>query len=329
MKRKARNKLASGMAVFGVVLACLVGTAISAPKEYPAKPINLLVGTGPGGLIDLGARAWSDEFSKRIGVPLVISNMAGAGGTLAIADIAKATPDGYTLLAAGQPPVVIAPALSKLPYQSDRDIVSIGAFGITPVLIVVNANSPFKSIEELIEHARKNPGKLNCGTAGIGTIAHFDLELIKVHLKIEIEHVPFKGSMPAVTALLGNHVDMLTLTLPALPGHLKAGRIRALATTTKIPQFPDIPLFSEKGLGGAGIATWAGFFAPAGIPKNAHQKLATVFAEVVKDPVVIQRLDNVGFTPFYLAPEQHMKLIREELKTMADIAKKAGIKAEQ
>lgn len=329
MKRKAGRSFASVLVVFAFMLFWSAGPAFPAPGEYPEKPIKLLVGTAPGGLIDLGARAWSDELSKKIGVPVVITNIAGAGGTLAIADAAKSPPDGYTLLAAGQPPVVIAPALSKLSYQSDRDIVSIGAFGMTPVLIVVNANSPFKTIEELMDYARKNPGKLNCGTAGIGTIAYFDLELIKAYGKVQIEHVPFKGSTPAVTALLGNHVDMLTLTLPALPGHLKAGRIRALAITTKTSQFPDIPLFSEKGLSEAGIATWAGFFAPAGIPKNAHQKLATAFAEVVKDPAVVQRLENVGFAPFYLGPEEHMKLIREELKTMAEIAKKAGIKADE
>lgn len=326
MKRKSGRSFASVLVAMVVITCCLVGRAFPAGGEYPEKPIELLVGTSPGGLIDLGARAWADEFSKKIGVPLIIKNMAGAGGTLAVAEAAKSVPDGYTLVAGSQTPVVIAPAISELPYRSDRDIVPIGAFGVTPVLIVVNADSPFKTIEELLDYARKNPGKLNCGTAGVGTISYFDLELIKTYGKVQIEHVPFKGSTPAVTALLGNHVDMLTITLPSLPGHLKAGRIRALAITTKTSQFPEIPLFAEKGLNEADIPTWAGFFAPAGIPKSVHQKLVSVFADVLKEPAVMQRLENVGFTPFYLGPEDLMTLIRKELKTMAEITKKASIK---
>jgi len=311
-----------------LILILSVEGSFAQKKGYPEKAIKLIVGTQPGGLIDLGARAWSDDLAKKLGVPVIISNQGGGGGTLALTDASKAKPDGYTLAAASQTPVVISPAITNLPYDSTRDFVPIGAFGVTPTLIVVNSSSNFKTMEELLDYAKKNPGKLNCGSAGVGTISHFDLELIKFYQKVDIVHVPFKGSTPAVTAILGNHVDLLCIALPALPGHLKAGRIRGLATTTKIKEFPDIPLFSEKGLAQAGMATWAGFFAPAKIPRDVHKKLAVAFEEVVKDAGVIQRLEGVGFSPYYVGPDALAKLIKEELERTSEIAKKAGIKQE-
>jgi len=327
-----KRKLIFFCATISLTLMCstLSLRESSAQKGYPEKAIKLIVGTQPGGLIDLGARAWSDDLSKKLGVPILIQNQGGGGGTLALTDASKAKPDGYTLAAASQTPIVISPTVTPggLPYDSAKDFVPIGAFGITPTLIVVNSTSPFKTIEELLDYAKKNPGKLNFGSAGVGTISHFDLELIKIYARIDVAHVPFKGSTPAVSALLGNHVDALIIALPALPGQIKAGRIRGLATTTKINDFPDIPLFSEKGLKEAGMATWAGFFAPAKISPEVHKKLAQAFESVVKDQAVIRKLENVGFTSYYLGPDALAKLIKEELISTAEIAKKAGIKPE-
>lgn len=298
-------------------------------KEYPEKAIKLVVVTQPGGLTDLGTRAWSDEFSKRLGVPVVILNQGGGAGTLATADASKAKPDGYTLLSGSQTPLIIGPTINpNLPYNSMKDFIPIGTYGITPTLIVVNSSSPFKTIEEILDHAKKNPGKLNCGSAGIGTISQFDLELVKFYKKLDIVHVPFKGAAAAVTALLGNHVDLLFVVYPPLPGHLKAGRLRGLATTSKIKEFPDIPLFSEKGLAQAGMATWVGLFAPAKIPKNVHMKLVNTFREVANDPGVIQKMEAVGFAPYYFGPDAVAKLMKEELVIASEIAKKAEIKGE-
>ena len=298
-------------------------------KGYPEKPIKLIVGTQPGGLIDLGARAWCDEFAKRLGVPVMIMNIGGASGTIALAEASKAKPDGYTLVAATQTPMVISPTVTlKLPYDSTKDFVPIGTFGVTPTLFVVNSNSPFKTIDELLDYAKKNPGKLICGGAGVAAISNFSLELIKFYEKVDIKYVPFKGAAPAVTALLGNHVDFLLTTLPTLSGHLRAARFRGLATTTKFKEFPEIPLFSEKRLAGAGMETWAGFFAPVKIPKEAHRKLVETFEAVVKDQGVIQRLENVGYVPYYIGPDALAKLIKEELSKIAEMAKRAGIEPE-
>jgi tripartite-type tricarboxylate transporter receptor subunit TctC len=298
-------------------------------KEYPDKAIKIIVGTQPGGISDLGTRAWSDEFSKKLGVPVAIINQSGGGGTVAMVDTSTARPDGYTLATVTNTPMVVSPAITpNLPYDSTKDFIPIGAFGVTPILVAVNSNSPFKTIEELLDYAKKNPGKLNCGSAGTGTIAHFDLELIKFYAKVNIDHVPFKASPAAVTALLGNHIDLLVPALPPAIGHLKAGRIRGLLTTHKAKEFPNIPLFSEKGLAQAGIGVWLGLFAPAKIPKKVHSKLVETFEMVVKGQDVIRKLENVGLAPFYIGPDVLSKLVKEEFVKISEIAKIAGIKAE-
>jgi tripartite-type tricarboxylate transporter receptor subunit TctC len=298
-------------------------------KEYPEKTIKLIVGTQPGGTSDLGTRAWSDDFAKRLRVPVVIYNVPGGGGIAAVVDLSKAKPDGYILASVTHSPMVLAPTISSnIPYDTTKDVIAIGTFGVSPLLIVVNSNSPFKTIEELLDYAKKNPGKLNCGSAGTATFGHVTLELVKFYGKVNMVHVPFKASTPAVTALLGNHVDSLFMGLPPVQGQLKAGRFRGLATTHKIKEFPDVPLFSEKGLAEAEMANWLGVFAPAKIPKRIHQKLVETFEEVMKDRDVNQRLEKAGFIPFSLGPDEITKRIKEDLRKLSEVNKVAGIRAE-
>ena len=170
-----------------LVLALCFKESSAQAKGYPDKPIKLIVGTQPGGLSDLSTRAWSEEFAKKLGVPVVILNQAGGGGVTGLANAAGAKPDGYTLAPVSAIPVSAAPAVDpNLPYNSIKDFIPIGIFGITPLLIAVNSNSPFKTFEDFLDYARKNPGKLNCGTPGAGTIAHIDLEIVKFYGKIDI-----------------------------------------------------------------------------------------------------------------------------------------------
>lgn len=297
--------------------------------EYPSKIIKIIVTSAAGGLTDMGVRAWSDEAAKRLGVPVVIFNQAGGAGTLATAEASKAKPDGYTLLASSQAAMVVGPAINpNLPYDTARDFTPICTFGTTPQLIAVNSTAPFKNFEELLDYAKKNPGKLNCASPGVGTISHFDLELIKFYEKVDMVHVPFKSTPPALAAVLGNHVDVLFIPLPPIVGHLRAGRLRGLLTTTRLKEFPDIPLYSEKGLAQAGMASWAGVFAPAHIPTEIHKKLVETFEKVTKDPGVVKNLENVGYVSFYTGPEAVAKLMSEEFQKLSAIAKYAGIKQE-
>ena len=298
-------------------------------KEYPEKVIKLIVGTQPGGTSDLGTRAWSDDFAKRLRVPVVIYNEPGGGGIAAVVDLSKAKPDGYILASVTHSPMVLAPGISSnIPYDSTKDVIPIGTFGVSPLLVVVNSTSPFKTIEELLDYAKKNPGKLNCGSAGTATFGHVTLELVKFYGKVNMVHVPFKASTPGVTALLGNHVDSLFMGLPPVQGQLKAGRFRGLATTHKIKEFPEIPLFSEKGLAEAEMANWLGVFAPAKIPKKVHKKLVETFEEVMKDRDVNQRLEKAGFIPFSIGPDEITKRIKEDLRKLSEVNKVAGIRAE-
>jgi tripartite-type tricarboxylate transporter receptor subunit TctC len=277
----------------------------------------------------LATRTWTDEFSKALGVPVVVFNNPGGGGSVGAAEAAKADPDGYTLLGASQGPAAFSIALNpSLPYYTPRDFVPIGSFCAGATLIVVNSSSPFKTVDALLDNARKNPGKLNCGTAGVGVVSYFNFELVKYYAKVDITHVPFQGSPPAVTALLGNHVDLACLPLPPISGHLKAGRLRGLVTTVKLKEFSEIPLFSDRGLAEAEMVTWWGLFAPAKIPKEVHTKLATTFERVAKDPGVINKLEAIGYTSYYLDANTFDKLIRDDLKKMTEMVKTIGIKPE-
>jgi tripartite-type tricarboxylate transporter receptor subunit TctC len=296
-------------------------------REYPYKTIKITAPSTPGGTSDLGTRAWSDEFSKRLKVPVVIANQGGGGGTVALHELSIAKPDGYALATCVNNALVITPVITpNLPYDTINDLLPIGTYGVTPILVVVNSNSPFKTIEDLLDYAKKNPGKLTYGSAGTSTTGFFNLELIKFYRKVSIDNVPFKASPLGITALLGNHIDIYAPTLASVIGHLKAGRLRGLLTTHKIKALPDIPMFSEKGLAQAAMGAWMGFLAPAKIPKKVHSKLVETFEAVVKDQSVIQKLENVGINPFYLGPDDMAKLIKEELAKVSEIAKISGFK---
>lgn len=315
--------------LFVPVLTLSFKESFAQKKDYPVKAIKLIAGTQPGGADDLAARTWTDEFAKMLGVPVVVFNHPGGGGSLGAAEAAKADPDGYTLLAASSGAMGFNTAMNpKLPYDTPRDFVPIGCFATGATLIVVNSSSPFKTVDELLDYARKNPGKLNCGTAGVGVISYFNFELLKYYAKVDISHVPFQGSPPAVTALLGNHVDLACIALSPVSGHLKANRLRGLVTTVRLKEFPDVPLFSEKGLAEAGLVSWWALFAPHRIPKEVHRKLAVTFEKVAKDPGVMKKLEDIGYTPYYLDPNAFDRLIRDDLKKMVEMVKTIGIKPE-
>ena len=327
MSANGREKIVLGLLLLLSISILTLSVQDSFAQKYPTKSIKIIAGTTPGGADDLATRTWTDEFSKAMGVPVVVFNHPGGGGSVGAAEAAKADPDGYTLLGASSGAMGFNTAMNpKLPYDTLRDFVPIGCFATAATLIIVNSNSPFKTIEELLDYARKNPGKLNCGSAGVGVISYFNYELFKYYAKVDISHVPFQGSPPAVTALLGNHVDLICLALGPVSGHIKAGRLRGLVTTVKIKEFPDIPLFSEKGLAEAGLVSWWAFFAPAKIPKEVHTKLAATFEKVAKDPAVTKKLENIGYNPYYLDPAAFDRLLRTDLKKMAEMVKTIGIK---
>jgi tripartite-type tricarboxylate transporter receptor subunit TctC len=271
------------------------------------------------------ARAWADEFSKKVKVPIVIANIAGASAMAAMIEAARAKPDGYTLVSATQSNVVGYAVSTKPAFDLFKDFIPIGAYGSFPTTVAVESNSPFKTYEDLVNYAKKNPNKLKCGSAGATIISHFNFELLKQYANIDIVMVPFKGSPPAVNALLGKHVDLLALSPSSLMGLITAGRVRILLATQKIKELPDVPLFSDKGLGEAGMAAWTGLFAPSGISKEIHDKLADTFATVTKYPNVVKRIDDLGFSAYYKNPRDLTTQMQKDFVKLSAVAKQAGI----
>lgn len=295
-------------------------------REYPEKAIKIYVTTTAGGTADLWTRAWSDEFSKILKVPVVVAPEGGASGMVALIEAAKSKPDGYTLTYIAQSNVVGFAVSTKSPIDLFKDFVPLGACGSTPTIIAVEQSSPFMTFDDLMDYAEKNPGKLKCGTAGSTVVSHFNFELIKQLTKVDVVLVPFKGGPQTTTALLGKHVDLASLYLTPLKGLIKAGRVRPLLTTRRLKDFPDVPLFSEKGLAKAGIIGWSGLFAPFGISKEIQKKLTNTFEKVVNYPSVIERIEALGFTHDYQNPTDLAVQMKEDYERIKVAAEKAGIK---
>lgn len=294
-------------------------------KEYPEKTIKIYVTTTAGGTSDLWARAWSDEFSKILKVPVVVQPEGGASGMVALIEAAKSKPDGYTLTYIAQSNVVGFAVSTKSPFDLFKDFVPIGACGSTPTIIAVEQSSPFKTFDDLMDYAKKNPGTLKCGTSGTTVVSHFNFELVKQLTNVDVVMVPFKGAPQAATALLGKHVDFASVYVSPLLGLLKAGRVRPLLTTRRLKDFPGVPLFSEKGLAKAGILGWSGLFAPSGIPKEVRAKLIDTFEKVVKYPSVIEKIEALGFTHEYQNPTDLAVQMKEDYEKIKAAAEKAGI----
>ncbi|MFB3883884.1 MAG: Bug family tripartite tricarboxylate transporter substrate binding protein [Thermodesulfobacteriota bacterium] len=312
------------MCFLGVVFSFLLflSTNSYGQKEYPEKEIKITVGTA-GSVSDLWTRAWTDEFSKILKVPVVVVNKTG--GLTGQLEAKKSRPDGYTLAYVSQSNVVTQAVSEKPPVDLIKDLAPIGALGSFPTLIVVEQSSPFQKFEDLIDYARKNPGKLKCGSAGI-LISYFNFELLKRYTKTDMTVVQFKGSAPASTALLGKHVDLLTISPSAIVGLMKAGRIRALLSTQKLKDFQGIPLFSDKGLEEAGMAAWSGLFAPVGVPKDIQNILIDAFAKTAKNPEILKRMENLDYSTDYTGPTQLGAQLKKDFDKMIPIVNELGLK---
>lgn len=313
------------LSLFFFILISFFGESFAQRKEYPSKPIRVISPVAPGGQSDLAARACSEELSKRLGVPVVIVNQEGGGGIIGASEVAKSKPDGYTLMSVPMNTMLISPAINPSLTYKPKDFTPICTVAASPVLCAVNSSSPFNTIDALLDYGKKNPGKLNGGVPGSGTTGHLDQELFKYYADVDIVTVPFKGSPQAITALLGSHVDLYFGAFAPLAGHLKSGRVRGLLATNKLKDFPDIPLFSQKGLAQAGMTTWTGFVGPANLPREVQKTLADAFAEVMKQPGVLKSLENAGFTPYFLGSEAMSKLVNEESEKILTIVKRAHI----
>jgi tripartite-type tricarboxylate transporter receptor subunit TctC len=323
------------MARWRSALAALVGLAIAggtacAQDTYPSKPVHLLVPFPPGGAVDIVARTLSDELSKRWGQAIVVENRPGAGGTIAGAAAAKAAPDGYTLILVASGHALVPYLYPGLPYDPLRDFTPLSLVGSSPNMMLVRADSPFRSIADVLAAARERPGQLSYGYAGNGTSPHLAGELLKYMTKVEITPVPYKGGAPVLNDLLGGHIPLSFNNIPESIGFVQAGKVRPLGVTTaaRSPVLPDVSTIAESGLPGYDTGVWWGFLAPAGLPAAVKAKLAKDCAEVVQIASVRDRLLKIGAEPIGSSAEDFEKLIRSDHEKWGPVIKAAGIKGD-
>jgi tripartite-type tricarboxylate transporter receptor subunit TctC len=312
-----------------VLLLAAIGIA-HAQDAFPSRPVHVLVPFAPGGAVDIVARTLGDELSSRWGRAVVIENRPGAGGVVASEAEAKAAPDGYTLILVATGHALNPHLYAKLPYDSFNDFTPISLIGTSPNMLLVRADSPFKTLTDLITAARERPGQITYGHAGNGTSSHLAGELLKYMAKIDITSIPYKGGAPALTDLIGGHIPMTFNNIPESVAQITTGTVRPLGMTTasRSPVLPDVPTIAEAGLPGFDTGVWWGVLGPGGLPRDITMKLAKDCADAVNTPAVKARLISLGATPVGSSPEQFAALIRADYEKWGPIIKAAGIRGE-
>lgn len=325
-KRSLVYSLIAAVALF----ACALAVSPAAMAAYPDKPIRLIVPFPAGGNADIVARSIGNDLSKNLGVPVVIENRGGAGGVIGSEIVAKAPADGYTIMMVSASHVINPSMQKSLPYDTIKDFAGISLVAEVPTVLVVHPSVQAKSLKELIALAKANPGKINFASAGNGTVGHLSGELLKSMAGIKMEHVAYKGNGPAMTDLLGGHVQMLFGSMPSALPHIKSGAVRALVVTApkRSAAAPDIPSTSEAGLPGFDVSTGFGLFAPAKTPRPVINKLHDEVVKVLKIPEVRNRLAGQGAEPVGSTPEEYDAFVRTESAKWQKVCKEAGIKPE-
>jgi tripartite-type tricarboxylate transporter receptor subunit TctC len=283
--------------------AALLGLATLAQAAFPDKPVKILIGFPPGGPLDAHARLLADRLGQVLGQPVIIDYKAGAGGTVGAEFVAKSAPDGYTLLMANTGTMVINPAVyTKLGYQTLKDFAPVARTAQQPLALVVNPNVPAKTVQELVALAKAKPGQLNYGSAGNGGISHLVPEMFKTATGTFIVHIPYRGSAPAFTDLLGGQVQVMAESIPQASQYVKQGKLRALAVTgrERNAALPDTPTFAEAGIKGLEVVGFYGVLAPAGTPKDVVARLSDAFRQTLETPDIRTRMVQQGADPAYL-----------------------------
>ncbi len=312
------------VALLAFASTSLPGTA----QTWPDRPIRFLMTAPAGSSIDVIGRTIAEKLGPRLGQPVIVENKPAASGTVAVAETAKAAPDGYTMVLGYPGPVAFAPLLQKLPYDVQRDLAPLIITTNQPSVLVVNAQLPVKNLAELIAYAKANPGKLNYASVGNGSSSHLTMELLKSMAGFDAVHVPFNGSPPAVTATIQNETQMMFAVMAPLQAQIQAGKLRPIAVTTarRFPLLPDLPAIAESGFPGFEAQAWNGILVPAATPKPIVARLNAEIDAILKLPDVVQKLQAQGFALVGGSPEDFGALIRGESARWAPLIQKLGIK---
>ena len=316
---------------FALAFAALLGATPSPAAEYPTKPITLIIGFAPGGPSDVMARILTKRMEEILKQPLVIENRAGAGGGIAATAVARAMPDGHTILLATGSSLAINVSLYKnLGYDPEKDFEPVSLIGVQTNVLYTHPSVPAKTLAQFVAHAKANPGKISFGSGGIGTPAHLAGELLKIVAKIEMTHVPFRGTGPTLQSVIGGHVPAaFNPPSPLLP-HIQSGSIRPIAITTlqRTKALPDTPTIAESGFPGFDAATWHAVVAPAGVPKDVIATLHRALHDTLKDPVTSKALTDLGVDIVGGTPDELRAYIKSEIPKWARVVKASGAKVD-
>jgi tripartite-type tricarboxylate transporter receptor subunit TctC len=317
-----------GVATF--VLTCALCAGSAAQAQYPVKPVRLIVPFPPGGGTDTMARALGPRLAERLGQPVVVDNRPGAGATIGVEIAARAPADGYTLLLASITNAISMSLYPKLAWDLARDFEPVTLLATTPHIVVAHPSLPAKTVKELVALARARPGDLTYSSAGNGTVTHLAGELFRHVTGVEMRHVPYKGGGPSVVALLGGEVAVGFSTMPSVLAHVRSGRLRGIAVTTRQRSraLPELPTVAEAGVPGYEVGSWYGLAVPTRTPKEVVTRLNAEAAGVVSLPDVMERLAAAGFEALLSTPEEFGAFVRNEIAKWARAVKAAGARIE-
>lgn len=321
-----------GTSLAAATLAGAAPFAVNAQGAWPARPITLVVPFPPGGSVDIMARQYSEPLSRILGVPVVVDNRPGAGGSVATQTVARSKPDGYTLAVSSQSSHLANPLTQpKIGYDPIKDFESIAMLGRQPNALVVHSSVPVRTFAEFLAYAKKNPGKLDYGSGGVGSMGQLNVEMLKAATGIYATHIPYRGGNQLITAVLSNEVQFILDNLVIMLPHIKEGKVRVLAVASeqRLPQLPDVPTLAELGYPQLNLSSWTGIAAPAGTPAPVVQKLYQAVRQAASDPAMQNALRSRGVVPpEEMAPAAFEKMMAERLQRYGEVVKRAKITAE-
>jgi tripartite-type tricarboxylate transporter receptor subunit TctC len=314
-----------------LIAATLLAVAAASPglAAFPEKPIRIVIGFPAGGPLDQHARLLSDRLQAALGQPILIDYKSGAGGTVGAQEVMKSAPDGYTLMLANTGVMVINPALyGKLPYGTLKDFTPIARTAMQPLALLVNPKLPVNTLKEFVEYTKSRPGQVNYGSAGNGGISHLVPEMFKTSTGLFMVHIPYRGSAPAFTDLMGGQVQFMAESIPQAANYHKQGKVKALAVTSKQrnPALPDIPTVMETGIKNFEVVGFYGFLAPAGTPKDVVTRLSDAFKQVLESPDIRNRMVTQGADPAFMGSEDFARFLASEMPRWEQAVKASGAK---
>lgn len=322
-----RRQAFSALAAAALAGAGLLGSAGALAQSYPTKPVTIIVPFAAGGTTDILARIIGQALTTELGQSVIVDNRAGAGGNIGGQAAAKATPDGYTLFMGTVGTHAINASLyKKMPFDPIKDFAPLSRVANVPNLLVANPNQPFKSVKDLIAYAKANPGKVNFGSSGNGSSIHLSGELFKSLAKVDMQHVPYKGSAPAVTDLLGNQIAVMFDNMPSAIQHVRSGKLVPIAVTTakRSPELPNVPTIAEAGVPGYEATSWFGLFAPANTPAPVVAQLNKAIVKVLNQADVKKKINEQGAETYSETPEQFAAFIQAETAKWGKVVKESG-----